>query len=93
MKWKKLHYENIILAQGIELWSIFDLPLDGLPLSQKTKYPDPLWVTITGWTIYLSMWVVVVGSAIWTLGQQVDYNITDVSATHKLHGVDIFFQQ
>ncbi|XP_065342926.1 sodium-dependent nutrient amino acid transporter 1-like [Cloeon dipterum] len=86
--WKIIWMASPLLLLAIELWSIFGLPLNGLPSNQSTIHPDPEWVTITGWTMYLSMWAIVLLSAIRTVSHQVDYNFTDklrssIKPSHK----------
>jgi hypothetical protein len=58
----------------VEIWSMVSLPLTGFP----GKPSDPVWVYITGWTLYLLTWVIVISAAFQQIMSQVDYNLSQV---------------
>lgn len=40
---------------------------------------DSMWLYVIGWIVYLFMWSLIIGIAVWQISAQVDYNFSQVS--------------
>lgn len=51
-----------------------------MPLTESDySSQDSMWLYVIGWIIYLFMWSMVIGIAVWQISAQVDYNFSQVS--------------
>lgn len=40
---------------------------------------ESMWLYVIGWIVYLFMWSLIIGIAVWQISAQVDYNFSQVS--------------
>lgn len=59
-----------------EFWSLFVMPLTESDYSSN----DSMWLYVIGWIVYLFVWSLIIGIAVWQISAQVDYNFSQVSA-------------
>ncbi|XP_014241545.1 sodium-dependent nutrient amino acid transporter 1-like isoform X2 [Cimex lectularius] len=67
--WNTIWFTTPIFLVGIEIASLFFLPLTG-----EDQNADDYWVYLTGWVLYGFLWFIIVVIAIWQISAQVDYN-------------------
>lgn len=58
-----------------EFWNLFVMPLTD---SNYTSH-DSMWLYVISWIVYLFMWSLVIGIAVWQISAQVDYNFSQVN--------------
>ncbi|XP_073975726.1 sodium-dependent nutrient amino acid transporter 1-like isoform X2 [Rhodnius prolixus] len=68
--WKVIWFITPIFLVGVEVTSLFLLPLNG-----ENNNEDDKWVYMSGWILYSFLWVVIIFVALWQICSQVDYNI------------------
>lgn len=52
-----------------------------MPLTESDySSHDSMWLYVIGWIVYLFMWSMIIGIAVWQISAQVDYNFSQVSA-------------
>lgn len=64
-----------ISVQVFEFWNLFVMPLTESDYSSH----DSMWLYVIGWIVYLFMWSLIIGIAVWQISAQVDYNFSQVS--------------
>ncbi|XP_016655699.1 sodium-dependent nutrient amino acid transporter 1 isoform X2 [Acyrthosiphon pisum] len=70
--WKCVWLGTPILFMGFEFWSLFVMPLTESDYSSH----DSMWLYVIGWIVYLFMWSMIIGIAVWQISAQVDYNFS-----------------
>jgi len=51
-----------------------------MPLTESDySSHDSMWLYVIGWIVYLFMWSMIIGIAVWQISAQVDYNFSQVS--------------
>ncbi|KAL5240353.1 hypothetical protein ACI65C_007763 [Semiaphis heraclei] len=70
--WKSVWMGTPILFMVFEFWSLFVMPLTESDYSSH----DSMWLYVIGWIVYLFMWSMIIGIAVWQISAQVDYNFS-----------------
>ncbi|XP_060870233.1 sodium-dependent nutrient amino acid transporter 1-like isoform X1 [Metopolophium dirhodum] len=70
--WKFVWLGTPILFMVFEFWSLFVMPLTESDYSSH----DSMWLYVIGWIVYLFMWSMIIGIAVWQISAQVDYNFS-----------------
>lgn len=51
-----------------------------MPLTESDySSHDSMWLYVISWIVYLFMWSLIIGIAIWQISAQVDYNFSQVN--------------
>lgn len=51
-----------------------------MPLTESDySANDSMWLYVIGWIVYLFVWSLIIGIAVWQIAAQVDYNFSQVS--------------
>ncbi|CAH1389580.1 unnamed protein product, partial [Nezara viridula] len=72
--WNIIWFTTPIFLVIVEVSSLFLLPLNGEDVE------DDRWVYLTGWFMYMFLWLIIIVIGLWQLCAQVDYNLAQ-----KLH--------
>lgn len=52
-----------------------------MPLTESDyNANDSMWLYVIGWIVYLFVWSLIIGIAVWQISAQVDYNFSQVRA-------------
>ncbi|XP_025418408.1 sodium-dependent nutrient amino acid transporter 1 isoform X2 [Sipha flava] len=70
--WKSIWLSTPILFMVFEFWSLFVMPLTESDYSSH----DSMWLYVIGWIVYLFVWSLIIGIAVWQISAQVDYNFS-----------------
>lgn len=69
--WKSLWFLAPLIISAAEIWSWFTLSMEDA-FHHKS---DETWLYMIGWLVYLFVWSIIIGIAVWQITSQVDYNI------------------
>ncbi|VVC40245.1 Hypothetical protein CINCED_3A018596 [Cinara cedri] len=70
--WKSIWLGTPVLFMVFEFWSLFIMPLTESDYSAN----DSMWLYVIGWIVYLFVWSLIIGIAVWQISAQVDYNFS-----------------
>lgn len=68
--WKIIWIIAPIILIALEIASVVLLPVTG-----SGAKDDDIWIYVTGWGLYLAIWLIIIGTAVYQVSSQVGYNL------------------
>lgn len=57
-----------------------------MPLTESDySANDSMWLYVIGWIVYLFVWSLIIGMAVWQISAQVDYNFSQVRSRRDIY--------